>query len=101
MERDDLMADNIVARLKCWRDGDGPAIVIRNQYVSGPSARVAAAEESFLINLEPFQSGFVDRLAGSVAVAHVIEDWAMVACGPGRPLELELCASLYGSFPTP
>jgi hypothetical protein len=49
----DLMANNVVSRLKCWRDGDGPAVVVRNESVSGPSTRVATAKKPFLIDLEP------------------------------------------------
>ena len=64
MKCDDLMADDIVTRPESWRNGDCPAVVVCDQSVSGPSSRVTAAKKSLLIDLEPFQFGFVDSLEG-------------------------------------
>jgi len=98
MKCDDLMANNAIACLECWRDCNCPAIIVRNQCVRGPSTGVAAANKSFLIDLKPFQSGLIDSLARSNTIGHVIEDGAVVACGPWCPLKFELCAYFYRRF---
>ena len=96
MQRDELVAEHIVA----WRDGrrdlQQPGVVVGDQLIVAPDAgRVGLVDQADGVDLEELQRRLVNRLAGSVAVGQVAQDWAMVAAWPGRPLEEDFVAGSH------
>lgn len=81
------MSENVVPALEVAGDGNGPGVVIRNQAVRSPGARIGAGDVPALVDLEPLERGLVDGLAGAVAVREVVGDRALVGGRPGCPLQ--------------
>ena len=64
-----------------------PAVIVGNQLIRCPcSRRGSISDETCLIDLEEFESGFIDRRAISIAVRKVIDDRAVMRIRPGVPL---------------
>jgi hypothetical protein len=70
---------------------------LQQPYYGGANGCLIGLPAQSLIKARGF-APYVNGLAGSVAVGHVIKDRAVATRGPGRPLELKLYACLYGSF---
>ena len=90
VQRDDLVAQDVLS----WRDGFGdgkrPAVVVGDQVVRGPVARGAGAvDQPGLADLEEVERRLVDGRAVAVAVGQVVDHGPVVALGPGVPLQLD------------
>jgi len=96
MQGDDLMAQDVVPGLEVLGDDDAPGVVVRDHLVGDPRARVRAAEQPALADLEPLQRALVDGLAGPVAVRQVVDDGALVGGWPRRPLQGDDAAGFDG-----
>lgn len=96
MQGDDLMAQDVVPGLEVLRDDDAVGVVVRDHLVRDPRARVRAADQRGLADLEPLQRALVDALARPVAVREVVDDGALVGCGPGCPLQGDDAAGFDG-----
>lgn len=81
------MAQHIVTCLEILGNLDNPGIVVANQHVRGPGARVSATEKTNAINLEEFKSSLINGLAGAIAVGHIVNDGALVWPWNRHPLE--------------
>lgn len=94
VQSNDLVAQDIVSGSNIAGDGDGPAVVVGDQVVSGPGAgSFTAINETLLVDFEELQGGLVDLGAVTIAVSHVGDDRTMVTLRPFRPLQLNLFAS--------
>lgn len=60
MQRDNLMAQDILPRRDISRYLNSPGIVIRDQRVGGPITRVATGKEADAVDLEPPQCSLID-----------------------------------------
>lgn len=90
MQRDDLVAQDVVARLDVGRDLDEPREAIRHHHIVRPvtgAGRATGGDFSRSIDLEELESGLVDSLTRAIAWRQIVEDWAMVRvrpCVPGK-----------------
>lgn len=82
VQRNDLVAQHIVA----WGDARGnlhqPGTRIREQHVGGPGSRVGSVQVAHLVDLEELEGGLVHRLAVAIAVGKIIQDGPLVRVGP-------------------
>lgn len=88
MEGDDLVAQDVVARLDRRRDGDEPGQPVGHHDVVGPVARAGRGRRvcfTGAVDLEEAQRRLVDRLAGAVARRQVVDDGPVVRVGPRVP----------------
>lgn len=93
------MAKHVVARREILGDLDNPGVVVGNQHVRGPVARIAAADEANTINLEELKRRLVDGLAVAIAVGQVVDNGAWVWPWNRHPLEEHGVSSLDGRVP--
>lgn len=81
------MAQHVVARLEIFGNLYNPGIVVADQHVRGPGARVSATEKANAINLKEFKCSLIHGLAGAIAVGQVVNDGAFVWPRNRHPLE--------------
>lgn len=77
VQRDDLVAQHVVARLEGRRDGDVVGEVVGDQVVGCPHARVGAGDEARRVDLDPGEGRLVDG-GGVVGGRDVVDDGAVV-----------------------
>lgn len=95
VQRNQLMAQNIVAVRNSLGHGERVGVVVLNHVVTGPGTRrVAAIDQTLLVDLEELEAGLVDLGAVAVAGGQVVEDGAVVGLGPLGPLHFDLGAGL-------
>lgn len=95
VQRDQLMAQNIVAVRNSLGHRERVGVVVFNHVVTGPGTRgIAAVDQTLLVDLEELEAGLVDLGAVSVAGGQVVEDGAVVRLGPLGPLHFDLGAGL-------
>ena len=87
MQRNDLVPQDIVARLQGGWDLGDPGDVVREECVSGPGARVRAAKPATCVEFNERKGRFVNGGTFAVARGYVVNDGAFVGSGPGVPLE--------------
>lgn len=85
MQGNGLVADNIVVGHQLGGNGDGSGDV-RDERVRGPGARVRARDLAPSVHLDLLQRRFVDGHAVGPVAGDAVDDWALVAGGPGVPL---------------
>lgn len=92
MQGNDLVAQDVVAGGEALGDVDGPGVVVGDELVGGPLVG-GGVEDTRLVELEEAQGGLVGLGAVALALREVVEDRAVVALGPGVPLEVKAAAS--------
>lgn len=92
------MAQDVISVGNGLGHGKGVGVVVLNHVVTGPGTwGVASIDETLCVDLEELQTGLVDLGAVAVAGGQVVEDGAVVALWPFRPLHLDLGTGLHGS----
>lgn len=74
VQRNDLVADDIVASGQVGRDGDGPGIVRGDQVVGSKSAGVRAGNPTLLVELCPFEVGRGSGATVAVTCSNIVDD---------------------------
>ena len=89
VQSNDLVTQDEVAR-KVGGDLDSPCVVVGDKLIRGPdTGRGSITGQPSSIDLEEVQVCLVDLGAVAVvATSEVVNDWAVVAIGPGRPLKV-------------
>lgn len=77
VERDDLVAQDVVAGLERGGDGDVVGEVVGDQVVGRPDSRVGAGDETRCVNLDPLEGGLVNG-GWVVSGRNVGDHWAVV-----------------------
>lgn len=90
VERDGLVAEDVVAGSERRGDVHGPGVVVGNHLVGRP-----VVSETGFVNLDPLQGGLVGIGAVAGALGDVGDHGADVRFGPGGPLEINLSTSLH------
>ncbi|KAL5896110.1 hypothetical protein ACKVWC_011545 [Pyricularia oryzae] len=84
VQGDDLVAEHVVAGSQVAGDGDGGLVAVLDELVGSPDAVL----QTGLADLEEVERRGVDLVAaGGAAVGEVVDDGALVAVGPGVPLD--------------
>ena len=86
-EREDLVAEHVVAGREVGGDLDGPRVAGGNELVGRPVAGVRAVDQAALGDLDEREALLVDGGAVGVAGRDVVDHGAVVALGPGVPLQ--------------
>lgn len=94
------MAQNVVSRLEILGDLHNPGVIIGDQYVRGPVARIPATDEANTINLEEFKSSLIHGLAIAIAVGQIVNDGAWVWPRNRHPLEEHSVSSFDRCVPS-
>jgi hypothetical protein len=89
MQRNDLVAENILARGKSLRNSNRPGVVLRNHFDSRPLAVLIPNT----IDLRPLELLLLDRLNIASVGSDVGDDGTHVARRPGSPCEFYDAAS--------
>jgi hypothetical protein len=90
VEGDDFVTEDIVAGCDVGWYGHGPAVVRRNELVAGPGAWWrSVVDQTTLVDLEELERGLVHICTVAVARGEVVEDRAVMAIWPWRPLQLD------------
>lgn len=91
---EDLVAEDVVARLQVRGDLDKPAVAVGAEGIGSPAVIVAASAD-----LEEAERSRVDVLAGTIAVGKIVDNGANVRLGPFRcPDDRDLVASGDGGM---
>jgi hypothetical protein len=99
VQGDELVAQDVVTRLKIFGNLYNPGIIVADQHVRGPGAWIPAAKKANAINLEEFKCGFIHGLALAIAVGQVVNDSAFVRPRNRHPLEKHSVPSLDRCMP--
>ena len=68
MQTNNLVTQYVVAWCDRGRNYDCPGVVVCDELIGGPiSVCDALVDQADCVDSEPFEGGFVDRLAGAVA----------------------------------
>ena len=89
------MPDDVVARGDAFWNGECVRVVLGNELLCAPVARLAGCEKGFGVNLKPCELSLVDTSTRAVAVGHVGDHWAEMCVGPRRPVRGDLLAGLH------
>lgn len=96
MERNNLVPEHVIPGGQGWRNLYSPTVVVGNQHVRAPVAICdGGVEQADLVDLEPLKCGFVNCLAGSVAVCEVVDNRSVMTSRPRSPLQFHFSASLH------
>jgi hypothetical protein len=91
VQRDDLMAQNVVAGRNGLGDLHHPAVVVIDELVIAPDAGDSRViNQTNTINLEELKCCLVNRLAGTVARGEIIDNRPVVGIRPRGPLQVDL-----------
>lgn len=85
MQGNGLVANNVVAGRQFGGDGDGSGDVRDEPRCPGPSPRSSPG-----VHLDLLRRRFVDDHAVGPVAGDAVDVWALVAGGPGVPLERHL-----------
>lgn len=77
VQRDDLVAEHVVARLEGGGDGDVVGEVVCEQVVGGPHTRVGARDQARGVDLDPLEGGLVNG-GRVIRGSDVVDDGAVV-----------------------
>lgn len=89
VERNDFVAEDVLARGKVLGDSHGPGVVVGNQLVGSPLAVLVTST----LNLKPLEILLLDGLEVAGVGSSVSENGANVGCGPGAPVEVDFATS--------
>ena len=93
VQGNDFVANDIVASLQILGDSSSRGEVGLDKVVGGPCSSAAWSDQTSLRDLAPAKSAGSEGGAVTVARSDVVDDGALVAVGPGVPVEGQLGAS--------
>ena len=97
MQSDDFVAEDVVAGRDALGDRDSPAVVVGDQLVGSPGAWGSCiVDKPTGADLEKLELRLVNVSAAPRALGQIIQNGAVMAVGPWRPLQFDDIAS--GNF---
>lgn len=88
VERNNLVAEDVVARGNILGDLHEPGARVSDEYVGAPVTGVGPVDVANLVDLEELERGLVDGFAIAVTVGEVVQNGSVVRIGPNdRPLD--------------